>query len=87
MNKHEIKAARAALGVTQVRFAELLGVHPITVSKWETETSWPTSWQSALMRALAASPNAREVSAHYDVAGLAAALAVGLEYALPGDQS
>lgn len=78
----EMLAARAALGATQGDFAALLGVHSMTVSKWERETLWPTSWQLALARALAGSPRAVEILAHYQAAGLAAALAVGLEYKL-----
>jgi DNA-binding transcriptional regulator YiaG len=35
MTGEEIKLARELLGMTQVKFAELLDVHKITVSRWE----------------------------------------------------
>lgn len=82
MNAAEIKAARNTLGVSQSGLADLLGVHPVTVSNWERGVLTPTTWQGALLRALAKSPRASEVHAHYQAAGLAAALSVGLEHAL-----
>jgi DNA-binding transcriptional regulator YiaG len=82
MTSAEIKAARSALAVSQSGLADLLGVHPQTVSNWERGALSPTSWQGALLRALAASPSASSVYSHFQAAGLAAALAVGLEHAL-----
>ncbi len=43
---------RRHAGLTQVRLARLLGVHPITVSKWERGLLAPNAHQSALLRAL-----------------------------------
>lgn len=37
MTPAELQDARARLGLTQPALAELLGVHPLTVSQWETE--------------------------------------------------
>jgi transcriptional regulator with XRE-family HTH domain len=48
MQGAEIKSTRELLGLTQVQFAQLLGVHPITVSKWERDVSPPTPYQNAL---------------------------------------
>ncbi len=86
MNAAEIKAARSALRVTQSGLADLMGVHPVTISNWERGVLQPTSWQCALLRALHRSPRAGEVHAHYEVGGLAAALSVGLEHALTEGQ-
>jgi transcriptional regulator with XRE-family HTH domain len=36
MDGDELKAARARLGLTQAQVAIELGVHAMTVSKWET---------------------------------------------------
>jgi DNA-binding transcriptional regulator YiaG len=51
--KGRVKAAdlrdmREKLGLSQVEFAYVAGVHPITVSKWERGKSVPTRYQSAL---------------------------------------
>lgn len=39
---------RKRLGLTQVEFSILFGVHPITVSKWERGKAEPTVWQYLL---------------------------------------
>jgi putative transcriptional regulator len=40
---------RTKLGLNQTQFGTLLGVHPMTVSKWEREILQPTPYQQALM--------------------------------------
>ncbi len=40
---------RARLGLTQVQLSSLLGVHPLTVSKWERGVSSPSPHQEALL--------------------------------------
>jgi transcriptional regulator with XRE-family HTH domain len=47
-----VKAIRAALSFTQVDLAMLLGVHPITVSKWERGTLKMSPWQFLMLDAL-----------------------------------
>lgn len=42
MNATEIRALRGELRLTQHGLAALLGVHPITVSKWERGRASPT---------------------------------------------
>lgn len=37
MNHDDFKAARAALGLTQVELAEILGVTPRAISHWEAD--------------------------------------------------
>lgn len=48
-----VKKVRSKLMLIQVRFAQLFGVHPITVSKWERGILRPSSYQIALMQAFA----------------------------------
>jgi len=45
----EIFEVRARLQLTQEQFAQLLGVHGLTVSKWERGVLQPTPYQVALM--------------------------------------
>jgi transcriptional regulator with XRE-family HTH domain len=33
----QVKRVRQAMGLTQYEFANRLGVHPVTVAKWETD--------------------------------------------------
>ena len=51
----QIAALRTAMGLSQAEFAQLFGVHPMTVSKWERDRqpplAKPTAYQTALMRA------------------------------------
>lgn len=37
MTGEQLKRARKALGIDQVTLAKRLGVHPMTISKWERE--------------------------------------------------
>ncbi len=39
---------REELSLNQVEFAQLAGVHPITVSKWERNEAAPSAYQNAL---------------------------------------
>ncbi len=48
MNASEIKKLRGQLGLNQAEFAQLAGVHPITVSKWERSEAAPSAYQNAL---------------------------------------
>ncbi len=49
MNSEEIRTIREDLALTQTVFAQLLGVHPLTVSKWERGIAAPTDYQLALL--------------------------------------
>jgi len=40
----EIKSVRLGLGLTQVAFAQEIGVAPSTVQKWEEDQTRPTEW-------------------------------------------
>jgi len=81
MNSAQILALRAALGLSQVQFAQLFGVHFMTVSKWERGLVAPTPYQLALMNQFAETAAARQQQAKEVVknllvgAGVVAALA------------
>ena len=49
MKESEIIKLRNALGLSQPEFAQLFGVHPMTVSKWERGVLKPTSYQGVMM--------------------------------------
>jgi molybdopterin-binding protein len=53
---------RARLGWTQVRLAEVLGVHAMTVSKWERGVLEPLPRQRTMLRALRAIARGRTAS-------------------------
>lgn len=48
----EVARIRYSLKATQVELAQLLGVHPMTVSKWERGELEPSGYQLALLRDL-----------------------------------
>jgi predicted transcriptional regulator len=48
LNASDIKTLRKQLDLNQVEFAQLAGVHPITVSKWERDETAPSAYQNAL---------------------------------------
>lgn len=50
MTADAISSIRNDLGLSQAKFAELLGVHPVTVSKWERGVLSPNSHQVALIQ-------------------------------------
>jgi len=49
MKPTEIRSLRESFELSQINFAQLMGVHPITVSKWERGVSPPTPYQMALL--------------------------------------
>ena len=79
MTGPEVASIRAGLGLTQVQFAQLLGVHPLTVSKWERGLLAPTSHQIALLDSFR-----RARAAQKDIGGEVANLLVtaGVAFAL-----
>jgi predicted transcriptional regulator len=48
MNGPDIRKLREQLGLNQGEFAQLSGVHAITVSKWERGEATPSAYQNAL---------------------------------------
>jgi putative transcriptional regulator len=81
MNPGEIQHLRADLGLSQVQFGQLFGVHFMTVSKWERGVLSPNTYQLALMDQFRKTANARKAEAQEQLgkilvgAGLIAALA------------
>jgi putative transcriptional regulator len=49
MNPKEIVATRHLLKLGQIELASLMGVHPMTVSRWERGRVSPTAYQSAML--------------------------------------
>lgn len=49
MTANSIKTLRIKLKLTQAQFAQLLGVHAITVSRWESGLAKPTDYQAGMM--------------------------------------
>lgn len=41
MNSDDITRRRTALGLTQVELAEAVGVHPVTMNRWEVGKAIP----------------------------------------------
>lgn len=52
---------REQLDLTQVEFAQLAGVHPITVSKWERGEAVPSAYQNALFKQFREGARSRKV--------------------------
>ena len=81
MAPNQILALRTALGLSQVQFAQLFGVHFMTISKWERGVVAPSPYQTALMGQFAQTAAARQQQAQEVVknllvgAGVVAALA------------
>jgi putative transcriptional regulator len=84
MAPQQIAQLRAALGLSQAEFAQLFGVHQMTVSKWERlhqpPLASPTPYQTALMHAFNLAAQARKAELQQQVkniligAGVVAAL-------------
>jgi putative transcriptional regulator len=85
MGKDGISELRKLLGLNQMEFGNLFGVHPMTVSKWERGTLSPNNYQLALMNEFLKSARNREVCETIGAvlvgAGIAAALLLLLKNA------
>ena len=66
------RAIRRSARLTQPRLAELTGVHPMTVSKWERGILRPNRHQRAILAALDAASSGRAGNASRETAELAA---------------
>ncbi len=73
----EIRAVRQSLGMTQAQFAQLLGVHNLTVSKWERGILEPSPYHVALMRSFSLAA-ARDPDVGAFVMGLLIGAGVGV---------
>lgn len=54
MSHDLVRAARRALDLSQDLFAQLLGVHEMTVSKWERGLLEPGEWHKDLLEEMCA---------------------------------
>jgi len=59
MTGDEVRRIRRRLGLTQVEFAKLVGVHSVTVSRWETGELGLRATSEKLLRLLAAQKKGR----------------------------
>ncbi len=64
----DVARIRRRAALTQSRLARLLGVHPITISKWERGLLQPSARQQALLRALGRGGSGGEAARAVDVA-------------------
>ncbi len=85
MNAAEIRTIRDRLGLTQPQLAQLLGVHALTVSKWERGILTPSVHQATMLQSFgkaAKKPDVGDAAAQALVtAGVALALFLLLEAA------
>lgn len=56
-NAQEIKNVRLSLGMTQITFAEVMGVSPKTVEAWEAGTNKPIGSARRFLSVLQADPS------------------------------
>jgi putative transcriptional regulator len=70
MTSDQILSLRTALGLSQVQFAQLFGVHFMTVSKWERGLTPPSPYHVALMTQFAQTVAARQEEAKQQVKNL-----------------
>jgi DNA-binding XRE family transcriptional regulator len=61
MSPADIKTLRKRLNLSQAQFAQLFGVHSITIIRWENGDALPTDYQTALMDSFEKSAENREV--------------------------
>ncbi len=76
MTAGEVTTLRNALRLTQAQFATLLGVHALTVSKWERGQLTPSPYHVALMQSFGRSQR-REPDVGALVGGALLAAGVG----------
>lgn len=82
-SRREILATRVDLNLTQAQFAQLLGVHPITVWKWEHGGLVPSQHQAALIRSFRkAFQHDEDIGDQIGSALLGAGVAMALYYLL-----
>jgi transcriptional regulator with XRE-family HTH domain len=90
MTGNQVQTIRTKLGLSQVQLAQLLGVHPLTVSKWERQVLEPTPHHTALLEsfskaAVAEKQIGNEVANLLVGAGVVVALYVLLKAAVGDD--
>ena len=61
MNASNSKLTRESLGLNQVQFSQILGVHPLTVSKWERGVNGVSPYYEALFKQFQVAAKDKEV--------------------------
>lgn len=61
MSTTEIISLRNSMKLSQPQFAQLFGVHPITVIRWEKGIKEPTDYQVGLMNSFKTAADTEEV--------------------------
>jgi transcriptional regulator with XRE-family HTH domain len=61
MTGPEINKLRQSLNLSQAQFAQLFGLHPITVMRWEKGTAMPTDYQQVLLERFKKTAEEKEV--------------------------
>ncbi len=56
----QIREVREKLGLKQAEFASILGVHAVTVSRWESDQLLPTAYQLGLIHKFAEAARRQE---------------------------
>lgn len=69
MNPEWIKQLREDLGLSQVQFGQLFGVHTMTVSRWERGALSPSDYQHGLMLEFRKSATRRKAAGQDDPLG------------------
>ena len=69
MTGKQVFDLRTRLGLSQAQLAQLLGVHPLTVSKWERNKLVPSPHQENLLNSFAKARRAQKTIGD-EVAGL-----------------
>ena len=72
MTADDVRSVRLSMGLTQTQFGRLLGVHGLTVSKWERGVLGPPHYQQALISSFRTAAERRP-----DIGETIAALLVG----------
>lgn len=89
MTGAEIRSVREALKLSQSQFAMLLGVHAVTVSRWETGAQSPTPYQVGLIQEFSKAAKRKQavnnIAAVLVTAGAIAGLFFLLKWALAQD--
>lgn len=91
MTPKEVLDIRTRLSLSQGQLADLLGVHPLTVSKWERGLLRPTAHQETLLESFSKARKANktvgeEAKDALVTAGVVVALVLLLSAAIDGDK-
>lgn len=87
MNSKDIKKLRKNLGLNQAKFGDLLGAHPMTVSKWERDELKPSDYQKTLITEFQQAAKDEKVKENLKTILLGAGIAAALYFILKSTRS